>query len=157
MLAIQTLSELFSKRQNYFFSLTSQSNFIAMQPPKHYVGEQFFCKYQKKLTCGRAIYLKRLGEQSCKNQLFKVTNKGKPPRMFSLACNLSKTDVEFLPIGISSKKVRANNVDFTTIKITLKKVSGNNMDFSTKEITSKKYVETTWIFRQSKLYRKKHI
>ena len=95
--------------------------------------------------------MKRLGEQSCKNQLFKVTNKGKPPRMFSLACNLSKTDVEFLPIGISSKKVRANNVDFTTIKITLKKVSGNNMDFSTKEITSKKYVETTWIFRPVKL------
>ena len=28
----------------------------------------------------------------CKSQLFTVTNKGKPPRIFSLACNLLKVD-----------------------------------------------------------------
>ena len=83
--------------------------------------------------------------------------------MFSLAYNLIKNDVEFLPIEISLKKVRVNNVDFSTIKITSKKESGNNMDFSTREITSqkvrgknvdfstneitsKKYVEMTWKF-----------
>ena len=83
--------------------------------------------------------------------------------MFSLACNLTKNDVRFLPIVIPSKKVRANNVNFSTIKITLKKVCGNNVDFSTieikskkvrgknmdisiSEITSKKYVEMTWKF-----------
>ena len=81
--------------------------------------------------------------------------------MFSLACNLTKNDVRFLPIVIPSKKVRANNVNFSTIKITLKKVCGNNVDFSTieikskkvrgknvdisiSEIISKKYVEMTW-------------
>ena len=58
--------------------------------------------------------------------------------MFSLACNLTKNDVEFLPIEISSKKLRANNVDLLTIKITSKKVRGNNVDFLTIEITSKK-------------------
>ena len=84
--------------------------------------------------------------------------------MFSLACNLTKNDVKFIPVEISSKKVRANNADFSTTKITLKKVRGNNkhfstseitpkkvrgndVDFSTIEITSKKYVETTRIFR----------
>ena len=57
--------------------------------------------------------------------------------MFSLAYNLNKNDVEFLPVEISSKQVRANNVDFSTIKITSKKVSENNVDFLTREITSK--------------------
>ena len=33
--------------------------------------------------------------------------------MFSLACNLTKNDAEFLPIEISSKKVRVNNMDFS--------------------------------------------
>ena len=73
--------------------------------------------------------------------LLKITNKGKPPRMFLLACNLTKNDVEFLPIEISSKIVRANNVDFSTSEITSKKVSGNNVDFSTSEITPKKVSE----------------
>ena len=58
--------------------------------------------------------------------------------MFSLACNLTKDDVEFSFIKISSEKVLANNVDYSTNKITLKKVKGNNADLSTSEITSKK-------------------
>ena len=65
--------------------------------------------------------------------------------MFSLACNLTKSDVEFLPVEISSKKVRANNVDFPAIKITQKKLH------------QKRYVETTWIFRPAKLHRKKYV
>ena len=69
-------------------------------------------------------------------KFFKVTNKGKPPWMFSLACNLTKNDVKFLPVKISSKKVRGNNVDFSTIKIASKKTSENDVDFSTIEITS---------------------
>ena len=52
--------------------------------------------------------------------------------MFSLACNLTKIDVEFLPVEILSKKVRANNVGFYTIKVTSKKVSENNVDFLTR-------------------------
>ena len=58
--------------------------------------------------------------------------------MFSLVCNLTKNDAEFLPVEISSKKVRVDNVDFSTIKITSKKVGGNNVYFSTSEITPKK-------------------
>ena len=94
--------------------------------------------------------------------------------MLSSASNLTKNDVEFLPVKILSKKVFVNNVDFSTIKITLKNVSKNNVDFSTREITSKKvgennvnfstiklhrkkYVETTWIFRPAKLHWKKYV
>ena len=57
--------------------------------------------------------------------------------MFSLAYNLTKNDVEILPVEISSRKDRANNVDFSIIKITSKIVSENNVDFLTREITSK--------------------
>ena len=58
--------------------------------------------------------------------------------MFSLGCNLLKSDVKFLPVEISSSKVRANNMDFSTIRITLKKVSESIVHFSTIEITSRK-------------------
>ena len=85
--------------------------------------------------------------------------------MFSLACNLTKNNVQFLPVEISSKKLRANKADFSTREITsknvsgkkadisTKKVHGNNVDFSTIEITPKKNVETTWIFQAAKLHR----
>ena len=66
--------------------------------------------------------------------------------MFSLACNLTKNDVKFLPIVIPSKEVRGNNVHFSTIEIKSKKVGGKNVDISISEITSKKYVEMTWKF-----------
>ena len=88
--------------------------------------------------------------------------------MFSLTCILTKNDVEFLPIEIStreiileivrgnnvvfwnieitSKKVRENDVDFSISEITLKKVRGNDVEFLISEITSKKYVEMTWKF-----------
>ena len=55
--------------------------------------------------------------------------------MFFLVCNLTKNDVKFLPVKISSKKVRENNVDFSIIKIILKKISKNKVDFSTREVT----------------------
>ena len=58
--------------------------------------------------------------------------------MFSLACNLTKSKVKFLPVKNSSRKLRENNVDFSTIKITLKKMRGNNVDISTRKITPKK-------------------
>ena len=58
--------------------------------------------------------------------------------MFSLACNLTKKDVEFLPVEILSKKVHASKTDFSIIKIISKNVSENNVDFSTIKITSKK-------------------
>ena len=81
--------------------------------------------------------------------------------MFSLASNLTKSDVEFLPVEISSKKVRVNSVDFSTIKITSKKVSGNNVDFSTMEITSKKifgnHVDFSTIEITSKKVRGKNV
>ena len=44
------------------------------------------------LSHTRELYLKRLGGQSCKSQLFKVTNKENPLWMFSLACNFLKMD-----------------------------------------------------------------
>ena len=131
---------------------------------------QFFCnvggcKTQgliERATPGRFTW-KVEGEKFCKSQFFKVTNKGKPAQTFSLACNLTKNDVGFLAIDISSKKVRAINVDFSIIKVTSKKLSENNVDFWTiqitpkkvrgndvyfliREITSKKYVEMTWKF-----------
>ena len=49
------------------------------------------CKTQIsiKLGCSPGKFTWKVkGEQSCKSQLIKVTNPGKPPRMFSLACNL---------------------------------------------------------------------
>ena len=53
--------------------------------------------------------------------------------MFSLACILTKNEVEFLPIEISLEKVRVNNVDFSTIEITSKKVRGSDVGFSISE------------------------
>ena len=70
--------------------------------------------------------------------------------MFSLACNLTKKDAEFLSKEISLKKVRANNVDFTTTKITSKKVIGKTWIFQPSKLHWQKYVETTWILRSSK-------
>ena len=42
--------------------------------------------------------------------------------MFPLACNLTKNNVEFLPVEISLKKVRESDVDFSISEITLKKL-----------------------------------
>ena len=75
--------------------------------------------------------------------------------MFSLACNLFKNDVEFLPVEISSKNVRGNNVDFSPIEITSKKVPGKNMDISTSEITPKKGRGNDLDFSISKITSKK--
>ena len=41
--------------------------------------------------------------------------------MFSLARKLTKNDIEFLPIEISSTKVSANNAGISTSKITSEK------------------------------------
>ena len=38
-----------------------------------------------------------------------------------ISLQLTKNDAEFLPIEISSKKVRENKVDFSTVKIASKK------------------------------------
>ena len=90
----------------------------------------------------REIHLKSLRRANA--SFFKITNKGKSHRMFSLAFNFTKSDVEFLPNEISSKKVCANNVDFSTIEIISKKVRRKNVDisisedFSTSEITPEK-------------------
>ena len=98
------------------------------------------------------IYLKSLRRTILRNQFFKVTNKGKLPPMFSLACRLIKNDVEYLSIGISLKKVRANNVGFSTSEITPKKVSGNNVDFSANEITSGKVRANNVEIRQNLVF-----
>ena len=71
--------------------------------------------------------------------------------MFSLACNLTKDEVEFLPNEILSKKVRANTMDFSIIKLHRKKVSGNNVDFSTIEIAFEKVLGKTWILSMNKI------
>ena len=55
----------------------------------------------------------------------------------------------------SQIKIRGSNMDFSTIEMTSTKVRGNNVDFLISEITSKKYVEITWVFRPSKLHRKR--
>ena len=53
----------------------------------------------------RKIYLKCLKRTiDCKSQLFKVTNKGKPPRLFSLVYNLPKTTLNFCPSKFRGKK-----------------------------------------------------
>ena len=75
--------------------------------------------------------------------------------MFSLACNLTKNDVQFLPSKfrrkkhvlttwifqsskLHRKKASGKNMDISISEITLKKVHGNNMDFWTIKITPKK-------------------
>ena len=77
--------------------------------------------------------------------------------MFSLAYNLIKNDIEFLPIKISLKKVRVNNVDFSTMKMTSKKVCGKNVDFSTSEVTSKKVLGSDVDFSTSEITSKKYV
>ena len=69
----------------------------------------------------RELYLKGLRRTILQSQLFKVTYKENPPPMFSLACKLTKNDIEFLPIEISSTKVSANNADISKSKITSEK------------------------------------
>ena len=94
----------------YLHKITSQQ----CSRPK-IMWEVVVLEVHRKLTCGssfcndgdwktqismelgytRELYLKSLGGQSCKIQLFKVTNKENPRRMFSLACNLLKMDACF--------------------------------------------------------------
>ena len=76
-------------------------------------------------------------EQSCKSELFKVTNTAKNFSKVFISLRLTKNDVKSLLIKITSKKVSKNNVHISTIEITLIKVR-----------------ETTWIFRPSKSHRK---
>ena len=92
--------------------------------------------------------------QSCKSQFSKVAKKGKLLRMFSLLCSLTKNDVEFLPVEISSEKVRVNNVNFLTIKITSKKVIGNNVDSLIIKLHRKKYVKKGGYFGQRNYFKK---
>ena len=75
--------------------------------------------------------------------------------MFSLAGNLTKNDVQFLPSKfrrkkhvlttwifqsskLHRKKASGKNMDISINEITLKKVHGNNVDFWTIKITPKK-------------------
>ena len=81
----------------------------------------------------------------------KVTKRENPPRMFSLACNLTKNDVDFLPIEISLKKVRATTSIFRPSKIHQKKESGNNMNLSIIDITRKRVRENNVDFSISKI------
>ena len=61
--------------------------------------------------------------------------------MFSLACNLIKNDVEFLPIEISLKKVRVNNADFSTRKNYIEKSTWKQRGF----FDQRNYTEkSTW-------------
>ena len=92
--------------------------------------------------------------QSCKSQFSKVAKKGKLLRMFSLLCSLTKNDVEFLPVEISSEKVRVNKVNFLTIKITSKKVIGNNVDSLIIKLHRKKYVKKGGYFGQRNYFKK---
>ena len=78
----------------------------------------------------RETYLKILKSQSCKSQLLKVTNQGKPPRMFSLAYNLPKATSNFCPL-----------------KLRWKKHMQTRWIFRPSKIPRKKNMETTWIFR----------
>ena len=47
-----------------------------------------------KLTC-KELFLKSCRRTILQKYVFNVVNKGKPPLMFSLACNLSKMDAQF--------------------------------------------------------------
>ena len=53
-----------------------------------------------------------------------------------ISLQLTKNDIEFLPIKITLRKVNKNNVHISTRQITSKKVRGNNVDFWTSEITA---------------------
>ena len=105
--------------------------------------------------------------------MFKVTNTGKTFSNVFISLELTKNDIESLPIKITSKKVsksnvyistrqitskkvRGNNDDFSTIEITWIKVSGSNVDFSTIEITSKKVGGNHVDFSTSEITSKKY-
>ena len=92
--------------------------------------------------------------------------------MFSLACNLTKNDVRFLPVKISSKKyvqvefltrettskkVRGSNLDHSTSEIKTKELRGNNVVFSVIEITPKKLRGNDMDFSISKITSKKYV
>ena len=99
------------------------------------------------------IYLKTLKRTILQSQLFKVTNKGKLSRMFSLAYNFPTT-----------RQIHRNFVEKSTCKqsglldnkITSKKESTPWISWQ-KKLHRKKYVETRWIFQPSKLNRKKYV
>ena len=100
-----------SKRSSFIFLLTSSKfstkiknvfakrlwgEVVALKIPRKLTCDSLFCKVVGcktqiliELDCrpGRFTW-KVSGEQSSKSQLTKVTNSGKPSRMFSLACNL---------------------------------------------------------------------
>ena len=98
-----------------------------------------------------------------KSQLFKVTNTGKTFSNVLISLQLTKNDawcqnyVKSMPIKITSKKVSKNNVHISTIEITLIKVRETTWIFRPSKLHRKKYVETMWIFRPSKLHRKKYV
>ena len=80
-----------------FFLLTSNKFFTKTKnvAAKKISGGVAALKVSRKLTCyswfrnvASCKTQISVGEQSWKSQLIKVTNLGKPPRMFSLACNL---------------------------------------------------------------------
>ena len=93
------------------------------------------------------------------NNLAKVnfSQQRKNPWNVFISLQLTKNDVEFLPIKITSKKVSKNNVHISTIEITLIKVRETTWIFRPSKLHRKKYVETTWIFRPAKLHRKKYV
>ena len=132
-------------------------------------------KFQWNWATPRRFTWKVLGEQSCKNKLFKtiylnvyirlqfnqtqrrifyhqnivekvyVNNMEFSTIKITLE-KVSGNNVGFWTSKIIPRKVHGNNVDFSTIKITSKKVRGNDMYFSISEITSKKNKKMTWKF-----------
>ena len=63
------------------------------------------------------IYLKSLESTILQSQLFRVTNKGKPPWTFSLAYNLPKMASNFCPSKFRSKKHVQTVWDFRPSKL----------------------------------------
>ena len=110
-----------------------------------------------KLGYTREIYLKISIEQSCTSQLFKVTNTRKTSSNIFISWQLTKNNIGFLPIKITSRKVSKNNVHIWTRQITLKKVYGNNVDFWTSEITSIEVRESNVDFSTIKITLKKYL
>ena len=126
----------------HFFVVAVFENFLqeyfhsSATTPKKW-GAVAVLDIHRSLTCGSSfcnvggcksqIYLKILRRKIFQSQLFKVTNKGKPPSMiFSLACNLLKMDAysnDFQNIFLAK-----NSCDCNQIRSKWKKASVNALN-----------------------------
>ena len=99
--------------------------------------------------------LKTFKENNLAKVNFKVTNKGKTPRMFSLAYNFPTTTLN--SSKFCQKKYMQTKWIIQPSKLRRKKYRETPWIFRRKKLHQKKFVKTRRIFRPSKLHQKKYV